>query len=52
MLRPETLHVLRAHVLEDFRRLALAERQQQDGGAFDAAATGSWRVPHSSARHP
>src|SRR6187401_1817387 len=34
----ETLNVLRAHVLEDFRGLALAERQQQDGGAFDAAA--------------
>ena len=35
---PEALHVLGAHVLEDFRGLALAERQQQDGGAFDAAA--------------
>ena len=33
---PEALHVLGAHVLEDFRRLALTERQQQDGGAFHA----------------
>ncbi len=35
---PETLHVLRTHVLEDFRRLALAERQQQYRGAFNATA--------------
>jgi len=34
----ETLHVLRAHVLENFRRLGLTERQQQDGGALDATA--------------
>ena len=35
---PRLLHFLGAHVLQDFRGLCFAERQQQDGRAFDARA--------------
>ena len=51
MAAPEPLHVLRAHVLEDFGRFALAERQQQDGRALDTVA-GRAVGASAIARHP
>ena len=52
MAAAEPLHVLGAEMLENLRRLALAERQQQDGRALDAVATALAPALHSSVGHP
>jgi hypothetical protein len=34
----DPLHILRTHVTQDFRRLLLTERQQENGGPIDTAS--------------